>query len=42
VPRPTPPSATAHSSIYIPLRKDLIGFTMAPNGSVDFEGVTRR
>ena len=31
----------AHSSIYIPLRKDVQGFVMAPNGSVDFEGVWR-
>lgn len=31
----------AHSSVYIPLRKDVQGFVMAPNGSVDFEGVFR-
>ncbi len=31
----------AHSSIYIPLRKDVRGFVMAPDGSVDFEGVWR-
>ncbi len=31
----------AHSSIYIPLRKDVKGFVMAPNGSMDFEGVYR-
>jgi dipeptide transport system substrate-binding protein len=31
----------AHSSIYIPLRKDVKGFVMAPNGSMDFEGVHR-
>jgi ABC-type transport system substrate-binding protein len=31
----------AHSSIYIPLRKDVKGFVMAPNGSMDFEGVWR-
>ena len=31
----------AHSTIYIPLRQDVQGFTMAPNGSVDFEGVFR-
>ena len=31
----------AHSSVYIPLRKDVMGFVMAPNGSVDFEGVYR-
>ena len=32
----------AHSSVYIPLRKDVQGFVMAPNGSVDFEGVWRQ
>lgn len=32
----------AHSSVYIPLRKDVQGFVMAPNGSVDFEGVYRQ
>ena len=32
----------AHSSVYIPLRKDVVGFLMSPNGSVDFEGVYRR
>jgi peptide/nickel transport system substrate-binding protein/dipeptide transport system substrate-binding protein len=31
----------AHSSVYIPLRKDVQGFVMASNGSVDFEGVWR-
>ena len=31
----------AHSSVYIPMRKDVQGFVMAPNGSVDFEGVWR-
>ena len=31
----------AHSSIYIPVRRDVKGFVMAPNGSVDFEGVYR-
>lgn len=31
----------AHSSIYIPVRKDVVGFVMAPDGSVDFEGVYR-
>ena len=31
----------AHSSVYIPLRKDVLGFVMAPNGSVDFENVYR-
>ncbi|MBH9552595.1 ABC transporter substrate-binding protein [Inhella gelatinilytica] len=31
----------AHSTIYIPVRSDVQGFTMAPNGSVDFEGVYR-
>ncbi len=32
----------AHSAVYIPLRKDVQGFVMAPNGGVDFEGVYRR
>ena len=32
----------AHSAVYIPLRKDVVGFEMSPNGSVDFEGVYRR
>jgi len=32
----------AHSSVYIPLRRDVQGFVMAPNGSVDFEGVWRQ
>ncbi len=32
----------AHSSVYIPLRRDVQGFAMAPNGSVDFEGVWRQ
>lgn len=31
----------AHSAVYIPVRKDVKGFVMAPNGSVDFEGVWR-
>jgi peptide/nickel transport system substrate-binding protein/dipeptide transport system substrate-binding protein len=31
----------AHSSIYIPLRSDVRGFIMSPNGGVDFEGVYR-
>ena len=31
----------AHSSIYIPIRRDVKGFVMSPNGSVDFEGVWR-
>jgi ABC-type transport system substrate-binding protein len=31
----------AHSSIYIPVRRDVQGFVMAANGSVDFEGVWR-
>lgn len=31
----------AHSTIYIPARKDVKGFVMAPNGRVNFEGVTR-
>lgn len=32
----------AHSSVYIPLRKDVVGFVMSPNGSVDFDGVYRQ
>jgi ABC-type transport system substrate-binding protein len=32
----------AHSSIYIPVRRDVKGFVMAANGSVDFEGVVRQ
>jgi ABC-type transport system substrate-binding protein len=32
----------AHSSVYIPMRKDVVGFVMSPNGSVDFEGVYRQ
>lgn len=32
----------AHSSVYIPVRKDVVGFVMSPNGSVDFEGVVRK
>lgn len=32
----------AHSTVYIPVRKDVVGFKMAPNGSVDFEGVYRK
>ncbi len=31
----------AHSAVYIPVRRDVQGFVMAPNGSVDFEGVWR-
>ncbi len=31
----------AHSSVYIPLRRDVVGFVMAPNGSLSFEGVYR-
>lgn len=31
----------AHSAVYIPVRRDVKGFIMAPNGSVDFEGVWR-
>ena len=31
----------AHSSVYIPIRKDVQGFVMAPNGTVDFENVFR-
>jgi len=32
----------AHSTVYIPIRNDVVGFKMAPNGSVDFEGVYRK
>ncbi len=32
----------AHSSVYIPIRKDVQGFVMSPNGSVNFEGVSRK
>jgi len=32
----------AHSSVYIPLRSDVTGFVMAPNGSVEFENVYRK
>ena len=32
----------AHSTVYIPVRKDVQGFIMAPNGSVDFENVIRK
>lgn len=32
----------AHSTVYIPLSRDVEGFIMAPNGSVDFENVYRR
>ncbi|MCY4756526.1 ABC transporter substrate-binding protein [Pelomonas aquatica] len=32
----------AHSTVYIPVRKDVVGFKMAPNGSVDFAGVYRK
>lgn len=39
--RERPWMTMAHSSVYIPLRKDVRGFVMAPNGSVDFEGVWR-
>ncbi|WP_269531486.1 ABC transporter substrate-binding protein [Chitinimonas sp. BJYL2] len=31
----------AHSTVYIPMKKDVQGFVMAPNGSVDFENVYR-
>ena len=31
----------AHSAVYIPVRRDVKGFVMSPNGSVDFEGVWR-
>jgi ABC-type transport system substrate-binding protein len=39
--RERPWAPMAHSSVYIPLRRDVQGFVMAPNGSVDFEGVYR-
>ena len=39
--RERPWITVAHSSVYIPLRKDVVGFVMAPNGSVDFEDVHR-
>ena len=32
----------AHSTVYIPIRQDVVGFIMAPNGSVDFENVYRK
>jgi ABC-type transport system substrate-binding protein len=32
----------AHSTVYIPMRSDVQGFIMAPNGSVDFENVYRK
>jgi len=32
----------AHSTVYIPIRNDVVGFIMAPNGSVDFENVYRK
>lgn len=32
----------AHSAIYMPVRRDVSGFIMAPNGSVDFENVQRK
>jgi peptide/nickel transport system substrate-binding protein/dipeptide transport system substrate-binding protein len=32
----------AHSAVYIPLTRDVVGFIMAPNGSVDFENVYRK
>lgn len=31
----------AHSMLYIPIRRGLHGFVMAPDGSVDFKGVVR-
>ncbi|MDI4634422.1 ABC transporter substrate-binding protein [Pelomonas sp. V22] len=31
----------AHSSVYIPMRRDVQGLVMSPNGSVDFENVYR-
>jgi peptide/nickel transport system substrate-binding protein/dipeptide transport system substrate-binding protein len=32
----------AHSSIYVPVRKDVHGFVMTPNGRMNFEGVYRQ
>ena len=40
--RERPWMSMAHSSVYIPVRKDVVGFVMSPNGSVDFEGVYRK
>ena len=40
--RERPWITVAHSTIYIPLRKDVQGFLLAPNGSVDFEDVFRK
>jgi len=31
----------AHSTLYMPIRKDVKGFVMSPNGSVEFDGVWR-
>ncbi len=31
----------AHSALYLPLRRDVKGFVMSPDGSVSFEGVVR-
>ena len=31
----------AHSTLYMPIRKEVKGFVMAPNASVEFEGVYR-
>ena len=39
--RERPWMPVAHSSVYLPLRKDVVGFVMSPNGSVDFESVYR-
>jgi ABC-type transport system substrate-binding protein len=32
----------AHSAVYIPVKSDVTGFLMAPNGSVEFENVYRK
>ena len=32
----------AHSSVYVPVRSEVTGFVMSPNGSVDFENVFRK
>ncbi len=39
--RERPWMTMAHSALYLPLRRDVRGFVMSPNGSVDFEGVVR-
>jgi ABC-type transport system substrate-binding protein len=39
--RERPWMTMAHTAIYIPIRKEVRGFVMAPNSSVDFHGVYR-